>query len=120
MGKPSSQDRLRKQAFAQYVVELMSGFGVVQAKPMFGGFGIYAQGLMFALIVDDQLYFKADAQTMGDFAARGLGPFTYEAKGRRTSLKYYQAPPEAYDEPEHMCHWARLAFDCAVRQRKSG
>lgn len=108
----------RKQAFAHFVVELMAGFGQVQAKPMFGGFGIYCQGLMFALIAQDQLYFKADAQSVGEFTARGLGPFVFESQGKATLIKYYQAPPEVYDEPDHMAHWARLAYACALRQQK--
>jgi DNA transformation protein len=112
-------DKSRKQAFANYVVELMAGFAPVQAKPMFGGFGIYWQGLMFALIADERLYFKADDQSQGRFEARGLGPFTYEFKGKVGHLRYYEGPAEVYDEPEHMAQWARLGFECAVRQQKA-
>ncbi|MGE5453546.1 MAG: TfoX/Sxy family DNA transformation protein [Acidobacteriota bacterium] len=117
-----------KQAFAQYVVGQMAGFATVQAKAMFGGFGIYLDGLMFALIVDDQLYFKADDQSIALFTNRGLEPFRYETKkGTKSSLSYYLAPPEVYDEADEMAKWARLGYDCAVRQqakpasrRKSG
>jgi DNA transformation protein len=112
-------DKSRKQAFANYVVELMAGFAPVQAKPMFGGFGIYWQGLMFALIADERLYFKADDQSQGRFEALGLGPFTYEFKGKVGHLRYYEGPAEVYDEPEHMAQWARLGFECAVRQQKA-
>ncbi len=115
---PPPQSLTRKQAFAQFVVELMAGFGPVQARPMFGGHGIYYQGLMFALIAQEQLYFKADAHSLGEFSARGLGPFEFESKGKVTLIKYYQAPPEVYDEPDHMARWARLAYDCALRQQK--
>ncbi|MES2090574.1 MAG: TfoX/Sxy family protein [Pseudomonadota bacterium] len=107
-----------KQAFSQHVVDQMAEFAPVQAKAMFGGFGIYWQGLMFALIVREQLYFKADEQSAGEFTSRGLGPFTYESKGKTASLKYYQAPPEVMEEPQQMAVWARLAYDCALRRRK--
>lgn len=107
-----------KQAFAQYVVGQMAGFAAVQAKAMFGGFGIYLDGLMFALIVDDQLYFKADAQSVALFTDQGLAPFRYETKkGTKSSLSYYQAPSEAYDDADEMAKWARLGYDCAVRQQ---
>lgn len=107
-----------KQAFAQYVVGQMAGFAAVQAKAMFGGFGIYLDGLMFALILDDQLYFKADDHSVALFTDRGLEPFRYETKkGTKSSLSYYQAPPEVYDDADEMANWARLGYDCAVRQQ---
>ena len=108
----------RKQAFADHVAGLMAGFAPVQVKPMFGGFGIYRDGLMFAIIVDEMLYIKADDESRGRFEARGLTPFTYETKrGSKSSLNYHQAPPEVYDEPEHMVAWSRLGWECAVRQQ---
>jgi DNA transformation protein len=112
--KPAS----RKLEFVNLVVERMGEFAPVQAKAMFGGHGIYWQGLMFALIAQEQLYFKADEQSAGQFTARGLGPFTYESKGKVATLQYYQAPVEVLDEPGEMAVWARLAFDCALRKRK--
>jgi DNA transformation protein and related proteins len=107
-----------KREFADYVVEQMAGFGAVEAKTMFGGFGIYRLGLMFALIMDDQLYFKVDAVSGDAFHARGLRPFTYEARGKASSLNYYEAPPEVFDEPAEMAEWAREAYACAVRKNK--
>ena len=110
----------RKQGFVDHVVERMAEFAPVQAKPMFGGHGVYWQGLMFALIAQEQLYFKADAVSVDDFTRLGLGPFTYEFKGKVGHLKYYQAPPEVLDESDQMAAWARKAYDCALRQRKTG
>lgn len=101
--------------FADYVVEQMALMGPVQARRMFGGFGLYLDGLMFALIVDDQLYLKVDEQTLADYARRDLKPFTYTAKGRTVALRYHEAPPEAFDEPDTMAEWARRAFACARR-----
>lgn len=106
-----------KQAFAQFVVEQMAGLGAVQAKSMFGGFGLYLQGLMFALILDETVYIKADEVSRARFESHGLEPFRYEARGKVSSLKYFQAPEEAYDDPSTMVEWASLGYDAAVRQR---
>ena len=62
---------------------------------MFSGAGIYADGVMFAILVDDTLYLKADALSARDFAAEGKGPFTYRPKGRRTSRHVYWRCPSA-------------------------
>jgi len=107
----------RKQAFASHIAELMADFAPVQIRPMFGGFGIYWQGLMFALIAQDKLYFKTDDDSQGKFDARDLAPFTYEVNGKVSRLRYHEAPTEVYDEPEHMAVWARLGYECAVRQQ---
>ncbi|MDE1999173.1 MAG: TfoX/Sxy family protein [Burkholderiales bacterium] len=105
-----------KQAFAQFIVEQMAGLGPVQAKAMFGGFGLYLQGLMFSLILDDTVYIKVDDASRERFESQGLEPFRYEAKGKVASLKYFQAPAEAYDDPSAMMAWARLGYEAAVRQ----
>lgn len=105
-------------SFTDHVLEQMAALGPVQAKKMFGGWGIFRLGLMFAVVIDDALYFKADALSVGRFEARGLKPFVYEAKGRSVSLRYYQAPPETLEEPAAMAEWAGEAWACAVRNQK--
>jgi DNA transformation protein len=112
----TAPSKSRKQAFANHIAELMEGFAPVQIKAMFGGFGVYWQGLMFGLIAEERLYFKVDDASQQHFDARGLAPFTYEAHGKVSRLRYHEAPPEAYDEPAHMANWARLGYECAARQ----
>ena len=106
-------------SFIAHVVEQMSFLGTVHAKRMFGGCGIFKMALMFAVVIGDELYFKADEQNVGRFLARGLKPFTYEAGGRSMSLRYYQAPPEKLEEPPAMAEWAGEAYACAVRNQKT-
>ena len=111
--------KARRRALADHVVELMTGWAVVHANAMFGGFGLFLDGLMFGLIIDDRLYFKVDDASEALFVAQGLPLFTYVSAGRPGSLRYRQAPDEAYDDPDHMVRWARLGFDCALRQQEA-
>jgi DNA transformation protein len=104
--------------FPDFVVEQMAGLGGVEARRMFGGWGVFRAGLMFGLIANEMLYFKTDDLNVGRFQARGLGPFTYTAKGQSKSLRYYEAPPEVFDDSQAMVEWARDAFECALRNRK--
>ncbi len=80
---------LRKSAksteFSEFVTEQMALFGAITIKAMFGGFGIYRDGLVFAIIVDDKLYFKVDVASVEEFKQQGLLPFTYEARGKRVA-----------------------------------
>ena len=53
----------------------MAGFGPVTIRPMFGGAGVYHDGLMFALVDDEVLYFKVDETSRPAFEAENLPPF---------------------------------------------
>ncbi len=101
--------------FISFLLELLEPLGSVEAKSMFGGFGIYRQGLMFGLVSEDIFYLKADEVNRGEFEGKGLPRFTYERGGKALSMSYYQAPPEAMDNAEALCAWAQKAYDAAVR-----
>lgn len=103
--------------FIAHLIELLAGLGPVQTRRMFGGAGLYADGVMFALIIDDVLYLKADDATRAAFARAGMAPFTYDAKGRSVATSYWRAPEHLYDEPDDMCEWAHTAIAAARRTR---
>lgn len=84
---------------------------------MFGGYGIYHDGLMFALVTDDTLYLKADDTSRQQFIDRTLTPFTYEKQGKTIQLSYYQAPEEIYDDPDEAVYWAKQAFQAALNAK---
>jgi DNA transformation protein len=88
----------------------------VRARAMFGGVGIYAVDLFFALIADDTLYFKVDESTRPDFEERGMGPFRPFGEEGGT-MKYYQLPEEILEDPEVLRLWAERAVAIA-RQSK--
>ena len=108
-------NRQRQSAFAEFVLEQMSGIPGVGLKAMFGGYGIYREGLMFALIADESLYFKADDALVVEFTALGLPPFVFESRGKSVAMKYHLAPESVFEESAQMRHWADKAFLCAVR-----
>lgn len=81
---------------------------------MFGGHGIFLDGLMFALIADGVLYLKTDEKTVDDFISRGLGAFTYISKNKTISLSYHQAPEEVFEDDEEMRLWAGKALKTAL------
>ncbi len=113
------------QEFARHVVDLLDSFGPCEARRMFGGFGIFHQDQMFALIADGELYFKADDQSRELFIDTGSDRFTYYKQGKPFQLSYYRAPDAFFEQPDETLHWARIAFDAALRnptprKRKKG
>ena len=103
------------QEFATHIVDLLDSFGPCEARRMFGGFGIFHQGLMFALIADGNLYLKADDETRELFAAEGCEAFSYYKKEKEYRLSYYLAPEAFFEDPDACLRWVRLAFDAALR-----
>jgi DNA transformation protein len=96
----------------------MRELGTVTAKQMFGGWGLYHEGLFFALIFDDTLYLKVDDENRTQFEAAGLPEFVYKTKdGDRMAMSYRQAPAEALETPAAMAAWAQLGYAAALRAK---
>ena len=101
--------------FVDYVMELLGPFGTVGARRMFGGHGVYLDGLMFAIVSEDTLYLKADEMNRIEFEQAGCEIFGYARKGRRATLGFFRAPEDAMESPELMLPWARTAYAAALR-----
>ena len=107
-----------RSEFVDHVVETMRAFGAVTAKQMFGGWGLYHEGIFFALIAEDTLYLKADEENGAEFDSASLPPFVYVTKdGDSMTMSYRQAPPEALESPPVMTVWARSAYAAALRAK---
>lgn len=104
--------------FMNYVLELMEPFGGVSSRAMFGGYGIYKEGVMFALVAEDTLYFKVDDFNRFEFERLDLGPFIYIKGKKPMAMSYYRAPEEAVDESDEMVRWAQVGFEAALRNKK--
>lgn len=111
----------RKQALSDFVASLddvFASFGPIRVKRMFGGYGVYRDDLMFALVAGDVLYLKADETMAAELAARELGPFEYSKQGRRMQISYYTAPAEVFDDPDEAKCWAQKAYAAALRGKR--
>ena len=104
--------------YLDFVLEQLAPVGPLTWRKMFGGVGLYAQGLFFALIDHDTLYLKGDEALRPDFEAAGSVQF---APVGMKPMAYWSAPAEALDEPELMIHWARrsIAVAAARKARKA-
>ena len=97
------------------VVELCQSMGPVSSRKMFGGYGLFLNGLMFGLIADSCLYFKVDEQSKPEFVSRDLEPFYYSKNGKDYAMSYFQAPEEALEDPEEMNTWGNIGYGAALR-----
>ncbi|WP_309894006.1 TfoX/Sxy family protein [Archangium sp.] len=107
----------RMDSYVEYTLELLEPLGIVQARAMFGGWGLYQGGRMFGLIAEDRLYLKTDDTTRPTFEAAGGEPFIYDSgKGRKpVTMSYWTPPPDAADDAHALLPWARRAVEAALR-----
>jgi len=104
------------QGLVEWVIEAMEPVGCVTMRKMFGGAGLYCDGLFFALVTDDDLWIKGDAISAADWDALGAEPFSFSyPDGRIVETKYRRAPGDAHDDPEAMQHYGRLGIAAAMR-----
>ncbi len=98
-----------------WFVELLAPIGRITARRMFGGAGLYADGLIVGLEVDGALYLKIDGQTRQAFTEAGGHPFVHDGKGKPITMSYWTPPDEAMDSPDAMRPWAQRALEAALR-----
>ena len=111
MAKPS---RLCEQVLAQTV-----SLKHVRARAMFGGHGLYFRDTMFALIANEVLYIKADAQSKDYFEKAGSRPFEYHPPGRAAiRMSYWEAPLGSLANADLFEPWVLLGIAAAQRNVK--
>ncbi len=105
--------------FHEFVAELFHSLGTVSIRRMFGGAGVFKDGVMFGLLADDQIYVKADAALRAALAAEGGAPFvwTRPSDGREMDLGYVSLPTSAMDDADEASIWGRRALDVALKAR---
>jgi DNA transformation protein len=101
----------KKSTFVDHVVhELLAGIDGITSRAMFGGHGVYKGGIIFAIIVNDELYFKVDGSNKGEYEARSSHPFVYSQGGHAaTTMSYWLVPDEVLDDPDLLASWVDVS-----------
>ena len=100
-----------------FVLDQLHAVGVVSARGMFGGFGLYRGDVFFGIIFKGRVYFKTNDTTRAAYVRRGMKPFRPNAK--QTLASYYEVPPEVIEDSEQMTEWAQQAIAAGRLRRTS-
>lgn len=108
------------QEFGEHACDLLTGVGApfdqgTRLRRMFGGHGIFCDGVMFALIADEVLYLKVDEETKPAFLDAGCDTFTYNKAGKLVELSYLTVPDDAAENIPELRPWAHMALAAANR-----
>ncbi|MDE1513707.1 MAG: TfoX/Sxy family DNA transformation protein [Vibrio sp.] len=108
MDKPVLKDSMR----------LFEQLGRVKSRSMFGGFGIFVDDTMFALVVNDTLHIRADEASIEKFKQQGYAPYVYKKRGFPVVTKYYALPDNCWSDPASILTEAHTALGVAKAERK--
>jgi DNA transformation protein len=104
--------------FINYVIGQLDNWAEVSVRKMFGGAGLYCDGIMFGLIADDVAYLKVDDSNREDFIKAGSSAFNpYPDKDKTTVMSYYEIPVDVLENPGQLAKWAQRSLIIA---RKKG
>lgn len=108
---------MNKNGFVDYIMDLLSNYGNITKRYMFGGCSLYLNKKIFAIIIDDELYFKADKTTAEEFKALGSRSFTYQRDGKTIAMSYWYVPAEIIEDQELLKAWFNKSINVIQNTR---
>src|ERR1035437_5078418 len=105
-------------SFKEVVLDQLGALPELRARAMFGAHGLYAGEKFFGILDEGRLFFKTDAASQADYTSRGMGPFTYESKGKVLTMAYHEVPPDVLENAPEFTAWAQRAIQVAAAKPK--
>src|SRR5690242_13388021 len=104
--------------YLSYVLEQLAGLPRVTSRRMFGGIGLYSDGLFFGLIDNDTLFFKVNDSNREDYVARNMAAFRPFPDKPDLSMSYFTVPADALEDRDELAAWARKSIAVAASSPK--
>ena len=101
---------MKDESFKDFVLDQLQELDGVEARRMFGGYGLYQDEIFFGILHKGRLYFKVDESTVGEYRRRKMKPFCPHAK--QTLKSYYEVPVEIIEDGDRLGVWAETAIRC--------
>ena len=102
-------------SFKDFVLDQLVGLDNVEARPMFGGHGLYRDETFFGIIHKGKLFFKIDESTVDEYRKRKMKPFRPNPK--QTLKSYYQVPADVIEDADELREWAVTAIGCQTKKK---
>jgi DNA transformation protein len=104
------------ETFAEFLREQLVPLGRVTMRRMFGKTGVFCDGVMFAMVTENTLYFRVDDENREVFGeAEAFPPLNYAKQGSTIDLSFWRVPERLFDEPDELVTWAQAALAAARR-----
>jgi DNA transformation protein and related proteins len=93
--------------------------GPITVRAMFGGFGIFYDRVIFAIIIKNELYFRIDDQSRSDFESLGCRQFIYNGMSRPVTMPYFTLPNAILKNSKKLKEWIERAYLASLSSKKS-
>lgn len=100
--------KMKDESFKEFILDQLSGLEGINCRAMFGGHGLYCNGIFFGIIHKGRLYFKTNDKTRSDYIKEGMKPF--QPNSKQTLKTYYEVPPDIIDDMDSLIDWARRSI----------
>jgi len=112
---------MKQKKFPQIVDDFMSYLtphGPITVRAMFGGYGIFYDGVIFASVIENELYFRVDEESREEFEKRGSKQFVYEGMGRPVGMPYFTIPAAILKNKKELKRWIDRAYLASMTSKK--
>ena len=112
--------KTEKEQFLEYVLsDVLSDESGISSRAMFGGYGIYKDGVIFAIIANERLYFKVNDSNRSDYEQYGSGPFVYsQGKHKSTTMSYWELPVDIMEDRQQVAEWVHKSYQVSINSKK--
>lgn len=111
MGKKGSKLTEETTRVCDQLVCSLSSLGEVVSRKMFGGYGIFENKAMFALVTSEgRAYLKVDQSNQKRFEEVGATQFG--------KMPYFEIPDDILKDRNSLCEWAKVSIRIAHTAKK--
>ncbi len=104
--------------FVSFITDILLPYGTIKTRAMFGGYGVYLDGNIIGIIIDNELFLKGSKNNIGFYEACGSNPFTYiNGKSTQVSMSYFKVLPDILEDEDELKKWVELAFEASVNSK---
>ena len=98
--------------YLAHAMECLARVVPVSFRRIFHGVGIYHQGVQFALIINDRVYFYTDSESRGLYERHAMSAF--QPFGTQAfPFTFHQVPEDILNTPAELRYWMRTAVEVA-------
>ncbi len=105
--------------YVAYIIGQLASFGPMRARSMFGGFGIYKDGIIVGMVIENELYFKTDKESAKEYAALDSEPFSYHKDGKVITMSYWKVPADVLENRDRLSTFAFKAYTISASSKKN-
>jgi DNA transformation protein and related proteins len=100
----------KDDSFKDFVLDQLQGLDDVEARRMFGGFGVIRMKPFSGSSTRGGSILRSMTPRVGEYRKRKMKPFRPSEK--QTLKSYYQVPVDIIEDGDRLCQWAVTAIPC--------